>query len=250
MSVDYFRFGKGTQDLVFVQGLSLWDIDAVSAAGMKLAYRRYGKRFRVHVFDRPAQLPADCSIEFLADDLAARMAQKGITNAYLVGVSQGGMIAQYLALKHPDLVRKLLLVVTCAQPDDVLRGVVANWLELAAKGDQRGLVMDFMPRVYSKAYIKRNGWMLPFLARKKTMPMERFSTLTRALLTLDTLEQLPGIACPVYALGGACDGIVSIEAFQRMVGALGCDSYVYPDLAHGIYDEARDFHDRVLAFLG
>ena len=50
--------------------------------------------------------------KFMALDIAAAMDTLGIKNADIFGVSQGGMIAQYLAIDRPDLVNKLVLAVT------------------------------------------------------------------------------------------------------------------------------------------
>ena len=38
-----------------------------------------------------------------------------------MGVSQGGMIAQYLAIDHPDLVERLVLAVTAPRVNEIIR---------------------------------------------------------------------------------------------------------------------------------
>ena len=67
----------------------------------------------------------------MASDIAATMDILGITNADVFGVSQGGMIAQYLAIDRPDLVRKLVLAVTLSQNNDTVTQVVSSWIEMA-----------------------------------------------------------------------------------------------------------------------
>lgn len=55
-----------------------------------------------------ADIPENYSTRDMAEDQAKAMKALGIANANVMGVSQGGMIAQYLAIDHPELVRKLI----------------------------------------------------------------------------------------------------------------------------------------------
>ncbi len=53
------------------------------------------------------------------------------TKAYVMGISQGGMIAQYLAIDHPQKVEKLVLARTVSKPNEVFQSVVENWISIA-----------------------------------------------------------------------------------------------------------------------
>jgi pimeloyl-ACP methyl ester carboxylesterase len=55
----------------------------------------------------------------LADDTAALIEGLGLGPTHIVGQSMGGMIAQYLAVEHPSLVRSLGLLYTAARLDFV-----------------------------------------------------------------------------------------------------------------------------------
>jgi pimeloyl-ACP methyl ester carboxylesterase len=74
----------------------------------------YSKHFKVVVFDnrgagRSQKPEPGYTTEDLADDAAALMDVLGIETAHIVGKSMGGMIGQWLAIKHPEKVRKLVL---------------------------------------------------------------------------------------------------------------------------------------------
>ncbi len=52
------------------------------------------------------------SMEDYGNDAAALLSALDITKANVIGISFGGMVAQHLALKHPDMVNKLVLACT------------------------------------------------------------------------------------------------------------------------------------------
>src|ERR1700694_1316567 len=63
---------------------------------------------------------APYSIEMMAADTAGLMQTLGIEQAHLLGISMGGRIALALALRHPESVKKLVLVSTSARS-------IKNW---------------------------------------------------------------------------------------------------------------------------
>ena len=77
------------------------------------------------------KLSGKCNIKDMAEDQAQAMHMLGITKAYLLGISQGGMIAMQLAAEHPELVEKLILVNTAASGNETVQRVAGNWKQLA-----------------------------------------------------------------------------------------------------------------------
>jgi len=57
---------------------------------------------------RTADLDRPLTYEQMADDVAELLRQLRITNADFVGYSMGGGTAMYIAIRHPELVRKLV----------------------------------------------------------------------------------------------------------------------------------------------
>ncbi len=63
--------------------------------------------------------PKDCyGLEHMADDTALLLTQLDITQAHIVGMSMGGMIAQTLSYRHPEKVASL----TSIFPQPVIAG--------------------------------------------------------------------------------------------------------------------------------
>ena len=56
-------------------------------------------------------------LEEMADDAAAVLDALGWPSAHIVGHSMGGMIAQTLAIRHPDRVRSLTCISSTPSPD-------------------------------------------------------------------------------------------------------------------------------------
>ena len=115
-TADYICFGKGEKTLVMIPGIGdgLKTVKGM-ALPFALLYRKLGKKFRVYVFSRRNELPEHFSTRDMARDLSAAMDMLGLKSACVIGISQGGMIAQWLAIDYPESVSRLILAVTLSQ---------------------------------------------------------------------------------------------------------------------------------------
>ena len=82
-------------------------------------YKLMEKDFTVYVFDRRSDLPPVYSVREMARDTAEAIMQLSLKDIYLYGASQGGMIAQCIAIDHPEVVEKLILAVTAPSANAV-----------------------------------------------------------------------------------------------------------------------------------
>lgn len=69
----------------------------------------------------------------MAADIVALISALEIDTAHIVGQSMGGMIAQELAITEPALVRSTTLIYTCAHPDRIDTGAIAERSESITK---------------------------------------------------------------------------------------------------------------------
>lgn len=107
-----FERGSG-KPIVMINGLGASAHDWGSTA------ERLATRARVIIFDnrgagQSAAPNAPFTLEQLADDTAAVLAAYGLESVNLVGYSMGGMIAQLLAARRPELIERLVLMATHA----------------------------------------------------------------------------------------------------------------------------------------
>ena len=251
--MDYAAFGYGRQALVLLPGLSD-GLATVRGKALLLAkpYRMFFEKYTVYMFSRKNRMPEGWSIRDMAADQAAAMKALGLEKAAVMGVSQGGMIAQCLAIRHPARVERLVLAVTAPNANAVARATVSGWIDMALRGDHAALMADTAGRMYSEAYLRRNRRLLPLLARfTRPQSYDRFLKNARAILRFDARDALPGIACPTLILAGGDDNTVGTEAADALRRAIpGSALFVYEGLGHGAYEEAGDFYDRVFAFCG
>ena len=128
--MDYIRFGRGEKVLILLPGLGdgLTTVKG-TAVPTALMYRIFAKDYTVYMFSRKNGLPTGYTTRDMAADQAEAMELLGIEKADVVGVSMGGMIAQHLAIDYPEKVGKLVLTVTSARANLLLRESVEEWVE-------------------------------------------------------------------------------------------------------------------------
>ena len=249
MDIDCVSFGNGAKTLVMIQGLNT---RGIKGAGLSLAYiyRIFAKDYKVYLFDRRPVVHEGITVREMAADVAAAMDELGIARADVLGVSQGGMIAQYLAIDRPDLVRKLVIAVTLSRTNDTVKSVVNGWIGMTERGAMKELVADMAEKMYSEAYLKRYRPLLPLLTViQKPKDVRRFIALSKACLTCSAYEELEKITCPVLVVGAARDQVVTGAASEEIAAKLGCSLRMYDELGHAAYEEAKDFDRVVYDFL-
>lgn len=251
-SMSYASFGRGSKKLVILPGLSD-GLTTVRGKALLLArpYARYFDQFTIWMFSRKDDLPEGYTIRDMADDQAKAMKAIGIESARVMGVSEGGMIAQRLAIQHPEMVEKLVLAVTAPETNDLIRESVTKWIAFAESGDHKSLMIDTAEKSYSESYLKKYRKAYPLLGHLgKPASYRRFLVNARAILSFSATEELGRVTCPTLIIGGEADKIVGIEASRIIHERIsGSQLHIFHELGHAAYEEAKDFNERVFGFL-
>lgn len=251
-SMDYIRFGTGRRNLVILPGLGD-GLRTVKGTALPMAamYRMFTGDFTVWAFSRRNDQKEGATTRDMARDVVFAMDALGIAKADIFGVSMGGMIAQWIAVDYPEKVGKLILAVTCPEPNPILNESVWEWIDLAKQGDHTGFMDSNLRRIYSEEYYRKNQWMIPIVGRlTKPKSYHRFYILAHACLAHDAGNNLGRIQAPTLVIGGEQDKALGGEASRKIAAAIpGAALKMYPQWGHGVYEEAKDFNSLVLDFL-
>ena len=216
-------------------------------------------RYRLTAFDnrgagRTAMPDGPVTVEAMADDAAGVLRALDIPSAHVAGFSGGSVIAQELALRHPELARSLVLQSTMAVPDGYLRevGRFWRWLLEVAPTERAFLEAFFLwiytPRAHNDGTVNQFiEEVLAFPHKQTTEDVQRFMD---AFFVHDTSDRLPQIAAPTLVLAGGRD-LTMRPPLCRAVAELipGAQFEVMQEEAHQPFQEIPDeWNARVDAF--
>lgn len=146
------------------------------------------------------------TIEDMADDVAATMAELGYPRAVVVGMSMGGCVAQALAVRHPERVTGLGLVDTTAWygPD-----APAAWEERAGKARANGMrsLSQFqLDRWFGEAFRRDHPEVGERLLEVfSANNLDSYVAACRAMGAVDLREAIRGVTVPTVVIVGEDD---------------------------------------------
>jgi 3-oxoadipate enol-lactonase len=215
IELDYERTGAGPP-LLLIMGMSgtalHWD------EGFLELLRR---DFDVIAYDHrgvgaSTRLDGPVTIREMAADAAGLLEALEVDSAHVMGISMGGMIAQELALAHPERVRTLTLGCTyCGGEGSVLTSqeVLQRLTEAMASGDrERALRVGFEVNV-SATYAADEAAYARFLqiAERRAVAVPVVLAQMQACLAHDTNERLPELQMPTLVMHGTEDQLLPVE---------------------------------------
>ena len=192
----------------------------------------------------------------MADDVVGLMDQLGVLNAHICGASMGGMIAQELALRHPDRVLTLQLHCTSAGVDGCSRFVIDNFLRVKARGDVEEFTHCILPWLLSrKTFAERpdfvEAWILLALEYPFATSFTGLSRQGEAIRGHDTRDRLASLRVPTLITTGTEDILVPPSASEDLHALIpGSEVARIPDAGHMHFiEQAATFNDLSLNFL-
>lgn len=249
-TVDCIQFGKGKKQLIMIAGLGdgLKTVKGM-ALPFSIMYSKYTKEYTVTVISRNNTLKENDTTKEMAIDLKKVMDCLEIKKADIIGVSQGGMIAQHLAVLYPKCINKLVLVVTVPYSNEMTKQLISNWIQYVENNNYKQLMDENVRMMYTDKYYQSNKWMIPFVSKfSKPKSFERFIIMAKACITHDC--DVTSIQVPTFIIGGKCDQVVGIEGSIELHNKIkNSKLLIYDKYGHALYEEAKDFNDQILKFL-
>lgn len=253
IEMEYCKFGSGDKIFVILPGLSI-----KSVMGSKDIIEKNNSMmnddFTTYVFDRRKNITDDYSIMDMADDTAVVMKELGLDSVYLFGASQGGMIALDIAIRYPEIVKKVVLGSTSAHVKPDQRKVIDRWIYLAGVKDREGLCLEYGREIYpSEVYEQCKQFFTDMAKDVSDEELERFVTFAKSIRNYDVSDELKKIKCPVLALGVYEDPVLDSDATMEIAENLDYrddfELYMYTGYGHAAFDTAPDYRKRILDFL-
>lgn len=221
----------------------------------------FAREFQVISFDNRGAGRSDkpqerYSIHQMADDAIGLMDELGVKSAHVFGMSMGGMIAQEIALRHPDRVRSLVLGATQAGGPGAVRpnpATIQQFVSLAGlpplQAIDIGLTLFYSPEFIAEnkvTLVGRSMSNIPLMA-----PGHALQKQVMAVIGFSAHGRLKDIRVPTLILHGTADKIVPFANSAVLKKGIKDSKLIeYPGVGHGfLYERAEEINAAVLEFL-
>ena len=213
-------------------------------------------RYRLTAYDNPGAGRSTCPSEvkdvgYLAEAAADVLKACDVGSAHVCGFSGGSMIAQELTLRHPELVRSLVLTSTSERFDVFLREVGSFFLWLAdVAPSERAMLEAFFLWIYTPR-AHESGWVKEVIDEALAYPHpqspEAFKWQLATFMTHDTRDRLQQIEVPTLVIVGELD-IMMRPSYGRAVADKipGAEFVVLEGEAHQPFQEAPDLFNSMI----
>jgi 3-oxoadipate enol-lactonase len=194
--------------------------------------------------DVPEPTGGEYRFEVCAERLVRLMADLGIERAELIGLSLGGVWAQYVLAKHSARFERATLVGTCAR----MRARERAWALHVLAQLKSDLPLPEIARAaalqqFSPAFLRRPAALLLIdrFVRQTAFQRAGFVGQFLAMLAHDSRALLPQCACQVKVVVGALDGVFPVDLSEELVRLLpSAQLEVLPALGHCVWIEAPE----------
>lgn len=199
------------------------------------------------------------NMDLFADDLKAVMDAVGVEKAHILGVSMGGMIAQWFALKYPGRVKSLILVSTHHGGKDI-EPIPPETLNAMFGPPPSHLKTEREILAYKMRYAFSPGWpeanrelfeKLIDLRLREPQPPEAYMNQASAAVTFDASGRLHEITAPTLIIHGDQDRVVPVgNAFKLHEKIPNSKLVIFKGAGHLlIIERAEEFNNMVREFV-
>jgi 3-oxoadipate enol-lactonase len=255
---------------IHTNGITMHVIDAGSGSPLVLLHglgwdgtlwastaRRFADRYRVIAADTRGHGESDkpegpYTIDLFARDWLGCLDALSVERACLVGFSQGGMIAQVLAVEHPERVAALVLVSTSCRSDPSAKAKMEERIRLARTDGPAAAARLAASSVFSKRFADTHpDTVEKFVAWRTAMPQDPLLEATRAGYGFDMSAPLAAVRVPTLVMYGDEDTLTPPPVVRHVADCvLGAEVECVLGAGHMIpIEQPAAFESRLGAFL-
>jgi len=200
-----------------------------------------------------SEVPAGAyTLDELVADAVALLDALAIRTVDFVGLSMGGMIAQGLALHHPQRLHRLALCDTSAFMPPEAQPLIQDRIDVARTQGMPALVDSTLARWFTPGYLQRKGPGVDMIRTIfLTSPAQGYIGCTEAIRGLNNLDALARVRVPTLILVGADDPGTPVSASEAMHARIpGSHLVVIPSASHlSNVEQAEVFNRHLVDFL-
>ena len=197
--------------------------------------------------------PWPYAMKDFADDAAALLDAVGWDDCAVLGISFGGMVAQELAIGHPERVRRLVLACTSAGGEGGASYPLQTLFEL--RPEERSAVrMELIDTRWDEDWQRAHPDMVRLLTERMRLDDQGVTPagLTNQLSARaghDTAHRLGSITCPTLVCGGRFDGIAPPANSEFLAGTIPGARLEMFDGGHGFFMQDETALPAIVSFL-
>ena len=248
----YVRIGNSSRRLVVFGGL---DFDHKPPSGFMLRMMRsnfnyLAQYFTVYLVSRKPGLPEGYSLRDMSNDYATMIEEEIDAPVDIMGISTGGAIAQYFAVDHPQLIRRLVLAMTGYRLTERAAELQRRVGELARQRKWRAAYAMLSTGIYPSGFKKYLFKCLMWLFSGMGTPDDPSDGLIEieAEDKHDSSRRLADIKIPTLVIGGDEDYFYPIA--ETAEGIPNARLVLYEGFGHNaMFSNSRQFNEAVWAFL-
>jgi 3-oxoadipate enol-lactonase len=168
---------------------------------------------------------SDCKIEHFANDTLGLMDYLKIQKAVIIGLSVGGIVAQYLALHNPERIERLVLSNTAPKV-----GSEEGWntrIE-AVKKDGIASIADNVMKIWFSENFRNNriNELLGYKTMHSNIDLKGYIQACESLKVNDLTKEINNIKVPTLCIAGTEDGSTPPELVKVMSDLIPNSTYI------------------------